>query len=83
MTSFADDYILVQFPIPFAPFFGTPSGSLTSFILRDLASTNKRTHTWKITSKACKTSIGKQTILDGLVLLGDGLLTRVIIIMSI
>ena len=60
-------------PVPLAPVFWASSGSLTSSILRGVASTNKRTQTRKITSKACKTNIGNQSILDGLVLLGDGL----------
>jgi len=38
------------------------------------SSVDKQENTNKeITSKACKTSIGNQSILDGLVLLGDGL----------
>ena len=62
-------------PIPVSPVpvFRTPLGSLMSPILRGLASTNKRTQTRKITSKACKTSTDNQSILDGLVLLDDGL----------
>jgi hypothetical protein len=51
----------------------------TSSILRGLVSIGKKTQTRKVTSKACKTSISNQseeTILDGLVLLGDGLLSR-------
>ena len=64
--------------IPMSPILvlWTPLGSLMSSILRNLASTSKRIQTWKITNKECKTSINKQTILDGLVLLGDGLLSR-------
>ena len=82
MPPFADDYILIRFPISFAPVFKTPLGFLMSSILRGLASTNKETQTRKITSKACKTIISKQMILDGLVLLGGGWLTRVITIAS-
>ena len=69
IISFSNSYVLI-------PVFWTPSGSLTSAILRGLALTNKRTQTRKIIGKACKTSIGNETILDGLVLSGDGLLSR-------
>jgi hypothetical protein len=65
------------------PVFWAPSCSLTSSILHGLASTSRETQPRKITSKACNTSIDNQSILYGLVLLGDGLLSRAIAIVSI
>ena len=69
IISFSDSCLSV-------PIIWTPSGSLMPSILRGLASTSKGTQTRKITSKTCKTSMNKRTVLEGLVLLGVGLSSR-------
>ena len=79
MRPFTDDYILIRFLCLLFLSSGLHHVFSTSSILRVLASTSKKTQTREITSKAWKTSISnqrKETILNGLVLLGDGLLSR-------